>query len=93
MFAANLILKFNIMLKEILNLTGAQVLNKSEQKNIFGGMLKKGGGCCNPTFSCCVPQPIPYTCAAAGCATASTNCQYAYGDPNCPDPNFASCCI
>ncbi len=83
------------MLKQILNLNGAQKLTKSEQNEILGGKLKPGGGggCCNPTYSCCVPQPIPYTCAAAGCATPSPNCPYAYGIPHCPDPNFQSCCI
>ena len=39
MFTVKLILKFYKMLKSILNLEGAQQLNKSEQKAIHGGGL------------------------------------------------------
>jgi len=80
------------MLKKILNLDGVQKLDKDEQSSLFGGTLRPGGGgCCDPSISCCVPQPIPGGCL--GCATADPNCTFAYGTLNCPDPEFQSCCI
>jgi len=81
------------MLKNILKLNGAKQLTKGEQNEILGGGRLKKRGCCDPANDCCVPQPIPDTCARAGCASNDPNCQYAYGVMNCPDPNFQSCCI
>jgi len=40
------------MLKNILNLEGAQPLQKTEQQGVNGG-----GRCCNPTYQCCAPCP------------------------------------
>jgi hypothetical protein len=47
MFTVKLILNFTIMLKNILNLNGAQQLSKNEQKSVNGGGpfgVSKGGG-------------------------------------------------
>ncbi len=81
------------MLKQILNLDGAQKLTKIEQSEILGGKKPgAGGGCCNPTYSCCSPQPIPYGCSECG-AQAAPNCQYAYANPTCPSYPYYNCCI
>lgn len=40
------------MLKNILNLDGAQKLTKNEQKNISGGMVAPDSACPSGTFSC-----------------------------------------
>jgi len=41
----NLFLNFITMLKNILNLEGAEALKKTEQKSISGGMRAGGGPC------------------------------------------------
>lgn len=43
MFRANLILNITIILNNILNIEGASVLNKEQQKSILGG---EGSGTC-----------------------------------------------
>lgn len=48
MFAANLIIKLSIMLKNILNLNGAQKLSKSQQGTINGGGPIGQTFCTNP---------------------------------------------
>ena len=57
MFTANLLIKFSIMLKNILNLNGAQELSKNEQGAIHGSgpLTQTCGSCgsgCLPTETC-----------------------------------------
>ena len=54
------------MLKNILNLDGAQALNKSEQKEVSGGMLTISlGG--NPPCSICATAPAGTHCGPSHC--------------------------
>ncbi len=41
------------MLKSILSLEGAQLLKKSEQIEISGGMIPTQTICCDPALHCC----------------------------------------
>lgn len=69
------------MLKNILNLDGAQSLNKNEQKEINGGMLiGVGGGICPPNSyrSLLVCQS----------ACGSGHCTPDYDNPNCFKCNY-----
>jgi hypothetical protein len=73
-------LKTPNMKKSILILGNA--LNKVEQKQITGGALIKGGGCCNPANDCCVPNdgaPRP-NCPSP---TGSPSCQFLYSSGAC----------
>ena len=57
-------------------------LEKKEQKQITGGMLTKGRGCCNPTNDCCVPNdgaPRPWCPTPTG----SPSCQFLYSSGGC----------
>ncbi len=59
-------------MKKIANLNGVKTLSKKEQKSINGsGKPGSGGGCCNPSYSCCVPNPN-YN---------GSNCQFVPGNP------------
>lgn len=58
------------MKKPILH-TG-KALTKVEQKSVIGQGLKKGGSCCNPSLSCCVPNP----------SYNGNNCQFILGNSN-----------
>ena len=77
------------MLSNILKMDGVKELSKREQSTFFGGTAQKQEArCCNPTYACCVPQPIPVSC----CGTPAPNCTYAYGDLTCQGVPTA-CCI
>ena len=78
-------------MKKLVNLKGAKALNKKEQQSVNGG-ARGNNGCCNPTNDCCIPKPIPVQLVPC-VIDFSPNCQYAYGDRNCPNPEFLSGCI
>ena len=78
MFTANLIIKFSIMLKNILNLNGAQELSKNEQKSLIGG----GPGDC---LQGCNSQ---WDCEQAGgqwVSVGTSNCGCVFGGPIGPN--------
>lgn len=53
------------MLKNILNLSGAQEINKNEQKKISGGFGR--GGCTGSGSRCCVQTQWGEFCDAGRC--------------------------
>ena len=91
MFTANLAFNYFIMLKDILGMYGVHELSKKEQSTFFEGSKTVELWCCNPTYACCMPQPIPYGCAS--CGTPDYNGVYVYGTSNCPLPSGLALCI
>ncbi len=68
------------MLKNILNLNGAQSLNKKEQKEIKGGMITVGGGCGPNHYASLV-------LCEGECGTLGY-CTQDYDNPNCFKCNY-----
>jgi hypothetical protein len=68
------------MKKSILTIGNA--LNTTEQKQIHGGLITRGGGCCNPATDCCVPNdgaPRPQCPAPSG----NPSCTFLYSPGQC----------
>ncbi|MDY8137900.1 hypothetical protein [Aquimarina sp. 2201CG5-10] len=63
------------MLKNILNLEGAQRLNKEEQKTISGGGRPGLLRCCDPAARCCTTTHVALNNASCG-ATYIPGCNY-----------------
>ncbi|SEL33847.1 hypothetical protein SAMN04487910_2179 [Aquimarina amphilecti] len=81
------------MLKKILNLKGAQQLNRKEQKGISGGGRpgSGGGGCCNPALSCCTTTDLVNNPECG--ATYIPGCYFHPANPNTPSYPYYNCCI